>query len=51
LPRWLALVLILVGLAFLTPLSRFLLAPSLLLLLVASAQLLRSSAQARTTGG
>lgn len=43
LPRWLALVLIVVGLAFLTPLSRFLLAPSLLLLLVASAQLLRGS--------
>jgi hypothetical protein len=50
LPRWLALVLIPVGLAFLTPLSRFLLAPSLLLLLVASAQLFRSSAQARTAG-
>jgi hypothetical protein len=46
LPRGLALVLIVVGLAFLTPLSRFLLAPSFLLLLVASAQLLRSSAQA-----
>jgi hypothetical protein len=43
LPRWLALVLTLVGLAFLTPLSRFLLAPSLLLLFVASAQLLRGS--------
>jgi hypothetical protein len=45
-PRWLALVLILVALAFLTPLSRFLLAPSLLLLLIASAQLLRGSAKA-----
>jgi hypothetical protein len=43
LPRWLAIVLLLIGLAFLTPLSRFLLAPSLLLLLAASAQLLRGS--------
>jgi hypothetical protein len=44
LPRWLALLLLVVGLAFITPLSRFLLAPSILLLAVASIQLLRASA-------
>jgi hypothetical protein len=43
-PRWLALALIVIGLAFLTPLSRFLLAPSVLLLAVVSVQLLRSQA-------
>ena len=43
-PRWLALLLFVVGLAFVTPLSRFLLAPSILLLAVASVQLLRVSA-------
>jgi hypothetical protein len=43
-PRWLALVLLVVGVAFITPLSRFLLAPSVLLLAAASAQLLRASA-------
>lgn len=43
-PRWLALFLIVVGLAFLTPLSRFLLAPSLFLLAATSVQLLRVSA-------
>jgi hypothetical protein len=43
-PRWLACSLCVVGLAFLTPLSRFLLAPSVLLLVVVSAQLLRHSA-------
>ena len=41
--RWLALVLLVVGVAFMTPLARFLVGPSLLLLIVASAQLLRSS--------
>jgi len=40
-PRWLAFFLIVIGLAFLTPLSRVLLAPSLVLLAVASVQLLR----------
>lgn len=44
LPRWLALLLLVVGVAFLTPLSRFLLGPSILLLAVVSANLLRSSA-------
>jgi hypothetical protein len=43
-PRWLAFLLFVVGLAFITPLSRFLLAPSILLLAVASIQLLRASA-------
>jgi hypothetical protein len=43
-PRRLALLLLVIGLAFITPLSRFLLAPSILLLVVASAQLLRASA-------
>jgi hypothetical protein len=41
LPRWLALPLLTVGVAFLTPLSRFLLGPSVLLLAAASVQLLR----------
>lgn len=45
-PRWLALLLSVVGLAFLTPLSRFLLAPSILLLVVASVRLLRNEAPA-----
>jgi hypothetical protein len=43
LPRWLALILVAVGLAFITPLSRFLLGPSVLALALISAQLLRSS--------
>jgi hypothetical protein len=43
-PRWLALLMGVVGLAFITPLSRFLLAPSILLLAIASVQLLRTSA-------
>lgn len=49
--RRLALVLLVVGFAFLTPLSRFLLAPSVLLLAVVSARLVRSSvpASARAT--
>lgn len=42
LPRWLALLLLALGIAFITPLSRFLLAPSLLLLAVVSASLVRS---------
>jgi hypothetical protein len=50
-PRWLAFFLIVVGLAFLTPLSRFLLAPSLVLLAVASVQLLGSSAPMRPATG
>jgi hypothetical protein len=45
-PRWLALLLCVAGLAFITPLSRFLLAPSILLLVVASVQLLRNKAPA-----
>jgi hypothetical protein len=44
LPRWLALLLLVVGLAFITPLSRFLLGPSVLLLAAASSQLVRASA-------
>lgn len=43
-PRWLAFLLLVVGLAFITPLSRFLLGPSVLLLAVVSVQLLRASA-------
>jgi hypothetical protein len=43
LPRWLALLLLLVGIAFMTPLSRSLLGPSVLLLAVLSAQLARAS--------
>jgi hypothetical protein len=43
LPRWLALLLLVVGLACLTPLSRFLLAPLVLLLAVASVQLIRGT--------
>jgi len=42
LPRWLALLLLIAGLVFLTPLSRFLLAPAVLLLVAVSAQLLRT---------
>lgn len=42
LPSWLALLLLALGIAFLTPLSRFLLAPSILLLAVVSANLVRS---------
>jgi len=41
-PRWLALLLLVAGLAFLTPLSRFLLIPALLLLAGVSAYLLWS---------
>jgi hypothetical protein len=43
-PRWLALLLLGVGLAFLTPLSQFLLAPAVLLLAAVSVQLLRARA-------
>lgn len=42
-PHWLAILLFVIGLAFFTPLSRFLLGPSVLLLAVVSAQLLRAS--------
>jgi hypothetical protein len=42
-PRWLALLLCVAGFAFLTPLSRLLLAPSILLLAAASVQLLRTT--------
>lgn len=42
-PRWVALLLLMVGLAFLTPLSRFLLGPAVLLLAVVSVYLLRTS--------
>lgn len=42
-PRWLAILLLVVGLAFVTPLARFLLGPSVLLLAAASAHLLRAS--------
>ncbi len=41
-PRWLALLLLVAGLAFITPLSRFLLGPAVLLLAVVSATLLRA---------
>ena len=44
LPRWLALLLPIVGVACITPLSRYLVAPLVLLLAVTSAQLLRTSA-------
>jgi hypothetical protein len=44
-PRWFAFFLAVVGLAFITPLSRYLLAPSLLLLAGVSVQLLRVSAR------
>lgn len=43
LPRWLALILIVLGVAFITPLSRFLIGPSILLLAMVSASLLRPS--------
>lgn len=43
-PRWLALLLFIAGLAFITPLSRFLLIPALVLLAVVSASMLRASA-------
>jgi hypothetical protein len=43
LPRWLALLFIVAGLAFMTPLAQILIAPSVLLLVVASIQLLRGS--------
>jgi hypothetical protein len=46
-PRWLAVVLLVVGVAFITPLCRYLLGPSILLLAVVSAQLLRASAPAQ----
>lgn len=49
-PRWLALTVLVIGLAFLTPLSRFLLAPSLLLLAIASILLLRNSAPSSNPG-
>lgn len=45
-PRWLALLLLVVGVAFITPLSRFLVGPSILLLAAGSVQLLRTSALA-----
>ena len=48
-PRWLALLLLIVGLAFITPLSRFLLGPSVLLLAAVSAQLLRASPAVATS--
>jgi hypothetical protein len=43
LPHWLALLFIVAGLAFMTPLARFLVAPAVLLLAVTSVQLLRGS--------
>jgi hypothetical protein len=45
LPRWLALLLLLLGVAFMTPLSRFVLGPSVLLLVAVSVQLLRTPTQ------
>lgn len=44
LPRWLAALLLIAGLAFITPLSQFLLGPSILLLAIMSAQLVRTGA-------
>jgi hypothetical protein len=49
-PRWLAILLVVVGLAFFTPLSRFLLGPSVLLLAVVSAHLLRTSVSEGRSG-
>lgn len=43
-PRWLALLIFALGLAFLTPLSRFALGPAVLLLAAFAAKLLRGSA-------
>lgn len=43
LPRWAALILLVVGLAFITPLSRLLLGPAVLLLVAVSIRLLRIS--------
>jgi hypothetical protein len=43
-PRWLAVVLLVIGVAFITPLCRFMLGPSVLVLAAVSAQLLRASA-------
>jgi hypothetical protein len=45
-PRWLAVLLLVVGVAFLTPLCRFLLGPSVLALAVVSARLVKTSAPA-----
>ncbi len=50
-PRWLALVLAALGLAFVTPLARFLLAPSLLLLAVVSVRLLSASPSHTASNG
>ena len=50
LPRWLALLLLVVGVAFLTPLCRILLGPSVLLLAIASAMLLRHPPAASAGG-
>lgn len=47
-PRWLAFFLLVVGVAFMTPLSRFLVGPSILLLAAGSVQLLRTSAEGAT---
>jgi hypothetical protein len=44
LPRWLAILLLVVGLAFITPLSRYLLGPSVLALVTVSVKLLWASA-------
>ena len=44
LPRWLGLALLVIGLAFITPLSRFLLVPAVLALAAVSVRLLRTSA-------
>ena len=44
LPRWLALALLVIGLAFITPLARFLLVPAVLTLAAVSVRLLRTSA-------
>ena len=51
LPRWLAVVSVALGLALLTPLSRFVLGPSFLLLMALGVMLLRGSAVRATATG
>jgi len=50
-PVWAALLLLIAGLAFFTPLSRLLLVPSLLLLIAASVRLLRAPTTERSVDG
>jgi hypothetical protein len=50
LPRWLAVATLVVGAAFITPLSRFLVGPSVLVLAVVSVQLLRAPPRSPRSG-